>query len=292
MRDIAHRARIAVAALLAALLATTAACGAAPSARTTSSSAAGAPRWRGEQEPMIDAGDLRKEVYALVSSAENSTIEYRDAYRYIEDIGDGRGYTAGIIGFTSRNGDLLDVVELYTRLEPDNALAPYIPALEQARGTDAHTGLGEGFERAWKACGATPKMVEAQDRIVDEQYMGPAIRYAKEDHLAPLGQYVYYDALVVHGPGDDEDSFGGIRARALADARTPAQGGDEAAYLEAFLDARANVMGKEAAHADLSRLDVQRAFIKDGDWDLTLPLRWTMYGDRYTLTRATLDADV
>src|SRR6185295_14919320 len=37
----------------------------------------------------------------LVSSAENSSLDWRAQFSYIEDIGDGRGYTAGIIGFCS-----------------------------------------------------------------------------------------------------------------------------------------------------------------------------------------------
>lgn len=54
----------------------------------------------------------RKEVFALVSSAENSDTDYSLQYGYIEDIGDGRGYTGGIIGFTTGTDDLPDVVEL------------------------------------------------------------------------------------------------------------------------------------------------------------------------------------
>ena len=70
----------------------------------------------------ISEGVLRKEVFALVSSAENSSTDYAEQYQYIEDIGDGRGYTAGIIGFTSGTGDLLDVVNRYTELKPRNEL--------------------------------------------------------------------------------------------------------------------------------------------------------------------------
>jgi len=36
----------------------------------------------------------------LVGSAENSSLDWRAQYGYIEDIHDGRGYTGGIIGFT------------------------------------------------------------------------------------------------------------------------------------------------------------------------------------------------
>ena len=65
----------------------------------------------------------------IVSSAENSSLNWKAQYKYIEDIGDGRGYTAGIIGFCSGTGDMLDLVELYTARVPGNVLAKYLPAL-------------------------------------------------------------------------------------------------------------------------------------------------------------------
>lgn len=232
----------------------------------------------------IAQGILRDTVFALVSSAENSTTDYNAEYGYIEDIGDGRGYTCGIIGFTSATGDLLDVVKLYIKLAPnDNPLKPYVSALEAAVGSDTHNGLGAGFVSAWKKASKTPQMKEAQNEILNEQYMLPAVGTAQVDGLSPLGQYIYYDALVVHGPGNDADSFGGIRAVALKKAKTPAQGGNEADYLTAFLDARTKVMLKEEAHSDLSRINVQRTFIKEKKWDLARPLIWTMYGDRFEL---------
>jgi chitosanase len=46
-----------------------------------------------------------------VASAENSTLNWRGAYGYIEDIRDGQGYTAGIIGFCSGTHDMLALVE-------------------------------------------------------------------------------------------------------------------------------------------------------------------------------------
>lgn len=64
-----------------------------------------------KKKPSIASGTLRDTAFSLVSSAENSTLDYRSTYSYIEDIGDGRGYTCGIIGFTSATGDLLSVVK-------------------------------------------------------------------------------------------------------------------------------------------------------------------------------------
>lgn len=236
----------------------------------------------------IASGNLRKEVFALVSSAENSTLDYSKQYSYIEDIKDGRGYTAGIIGFTSKNGDLFDVVRYYSSLSPNNSLKKYIPALKEVKGTSSHKNLGANFMKAWKQAAKTKTMIKAQNHILNKQYMDPAISNAKKDRLSPLGQYIYYDALVVHGDGNDSDSFGGIRKAALKKAKTPSQGGSESHYLYAFLKAREKIMLKEQAHKDLSRINVQRKFIKEKNWNLNLPLSWTMYGDHYYLTQSKL----
>lgn len=236
-------------------------------------------------EKVISKGTLRKEVFALVSSAENSSIDYTKQYSYIEDINDGRGYTAGIIGFTSGTGDLLDVVNCYCKLKPKNDLKEYKNALEKVNGTDLHEGLGKGFENAWKKAAKDKEMIQAQNKILDEQYMEPAIEYATKDGLSPLGQYIYYDALVVHGSGESEDSFEAIRNKALGNKKAPNQGGNESKYLQAFLDARVPVMKMEEAHSDLSRLNTQRIFLKEKNFDLELPLKWTMYQQDFSLTK-------
>lgn len=239
----------------------------------------------------ISEGRLRQTVMSLVTSAENSSLEYTRQYGYIEDIGDGRGYTGGIIGFTTGTADLLEVVELYVKLKPDNnGLKKYIPALQSAIGSDTHKGLGQDFVNAWKAASKDKEMIEAQDTILDEMYMKPSVEMAVKDGLSPLGQYIYYDAMVVHGPGEDGLSFGGIRKAAMKKKKTPAQGGGEAEYLKAFLTARTSVMLTEEAHLDLSRLQAQSKFIDEGKYNLELPLKWNMYGDDFELTEAKLKA--
>ena len=238
----------------------------------------------------ISTGNLRKTVFALVSSAENSTTNFSEAYSYIEDIEDGRGYTAGIIGFTSGTGDLLMVIEKYVELKPDgNILEEYIPALKKVNGSDSHEGLGEPFIEAWGNACKDEEMIQAQNFLLDSMYMNPAVNFANTDGLSILGQYIYYDAMVVHGPGDDEDSFNGIRMAAQKNALPPSQGGDEDTYLEAFLAARTVIMQKEEAHSDLSRLITQQSFINDKNYALKLPLQWTMYGDPFYLVLDDLD---
>ena len=216
----------------------------------------------------------------LVSTAENSSTDWQAQFSYIEDIGDGRGYTAGIIGFCSGTGDMLELVQAYTATEPGNPLASYLPALEAVNGTDSHEGLDPGFMDAWGEAAADPVFQAAQDHERDTVYFDPAVEQAKADGLRALGQFAYYDAAVMHG----FDGMLSVRDAAMAVADTPAEGGDETAYLEGFLDAREAEMRKEEAHEDTTRVSTaQRVFLHEGNLDLLPPLHWSVYGDEFAV---------
>ncbi len=220
----------------------------------------------------------------LVSSAENSSLDWRAQVGYLEDIHDGRGYTGGIIGFCSGTSDMLALVEYYTAQKPGNGLAKFLPALRKVNGSDSHAGLGTPFVKAWKAAAKDTAFQNAQGHERDLVYFDPAVKQARKDGLGALGQFVYYDAIVMHGPGNDPVSFGGIRRTALKKARTPSAGGNETTYLNAFLDARKAAMLTETAHDDTSRVDTeQRVFLKAGNLDLDPPLKWRTYGDKYQI---------
>jgi chitosanase len=232
--------------------------------------------------PGLDDPAKKEIAMKLVSSAENSSLDWKAQYKYIEDIGDGRGYTAGIIGFCSGTGDMLDLVQLYADRKPGNVLAKYLPALRDVNGTDSHDGLDPDFPRDWRKAAQDTAFQQAQNDERDRVYFNPAVRQGKADGLRALGQFTYYDAIVMHGDGGDSTSFSNIRKRALGSAKPPAQGGDETAYLNAFLDARVWAMKQEEAHSDTSRVDTeQRVFLRNGNLDLNPPLDWKVYGDSY-----------
>jgi chitosanase len=234
----------------------------------------------------------KKEIaMRLVSSAENSSLEWKAQYGYIEynvegNAKENRGYTAGIIGFTSRTHDMLELARAYDQAAPGNLLSKYLPALEKADGTPSKAGLGKAFEQAWKAAAKDPKFQDAQDRERDRVYFDPAVDHAQADGLHELGQFIYYDAIVMHGAGDDAGSFGGIRAAAIKAAKPPSRGGDETAYLNAFLDARHAAMLAEKGHQDTSRVDtMQRRFLRAGNLGLNPPLDFEVSGDHYTIAK-------
>ncbi|GAA2693331.1 chitosanase [Streptomyces lunalinharesii] len=265
---------------LLAVPATAVAATAAPAHRAAAPAHAAAPAARAA----VGLDDPAKKEIAmqLVSSAENSSLDWKAQYQYIEDIGDGRGYTGGIVGFTSGTHDMLELVELYTQRKPDNVLAPYLPALRKVDGGDSHAGLDPNYPKDWRKAAKDPDFRKAQDDERDRVYFNPAVKQGKADGIGVLGQFAYYDAIVMHGDGDEKTSFSSIRKRALAKAKPPAQGGDEKTYLNAFLDARVWAMKQEEAHSDTSRVDTeQRVFLKQGNLDLHTPLNWKVYGDPY-----------
>lgn len=228
----------------------------------------------------------KKEIaMQLVSAAENSSLDWKAQYGYIEynvehNADENRGYTAGIIGFTSRTHDMLELVEYYAKIAPDNELAKFLPALKKADGTPSTEGLGEAFVAAWKKAGDDPKFREAQDHERDRVYFDPAVDRALKDGLHELGQFIYYDAAVMHGSAD------GIRKRAMRKTKTPAQGGDEVVFLNAFLDARKAAMKAEQGHQDTTRVDtMQRKFLSEGNLSLAPPLVFKVYGDAYRIEK-------
>ena len=223
---------------------------------------------------------LKDIAMQIVSTAENSSLDWRAQFSYIEDIGDGRGYTGGIIGFTSGTSDMLALVEEYTRRSPGNVLAKYLPALRSVDGSDSHAGLDPNYTSDWRQAAQDSVFRDAQEDERDRQYFGPSVRDAKADGLRALGQFIYYDAAVMHG----YSGMKRVRNVALRNATPPSQGGDEVVYLNAFLDARADEMRTEPAHFDTSRVDTaQRVFLREGKLNLERPLNFAVYGDRFTI---------
>ncbi|MFJ8888415.1 chitosanase [Streptomyces sp. NPDC102402] len=234
--------------------------------------------------PGLASPAMKETASRLVASAEASTLDWRSRYGAIEDIGDGAGYTAGIIGFCSGTNDMLQLVESYTDDAPDNPLAPFLPALRAVDGTDSHEGLDPGFTDAWHRAAEDPAFREAQDATRDRLYFEPAVRLAKLDGLGTLGQFVYYDAMVLHGPGVGADGFYGIRDAAMESADTSAEGGDEVAYLEAFLDANRSAIRARKVQRDTTRIDTeQRVFLREGNLGLRKPLVWQVYGETFRI---------
>lgn len=232
----------------------------------------------------VDA-ERKHRAAQITSTFENSTLELQ--YDYVENIGDGRGITAGRAGFTSATGDLLLVVRRYSEAKPDNVLAPYISALQAVNGTDSTKGLG-GFADAWAVAAEDPDFQKLQDELVDELYFDPAMTMAADWGIeTPLGQLIIWDTMIQHGAGGNHGTRAIIK-ETQEDAG--AVGQDESAWLDTFLDTRLRHLFRmyraTTENADVSsesRVDALRSLLRGGNLALEPPLTWEVYGDRFEL---------
>jgi chitosanase len=226
----------------------------------------------------------------VISTFENSTTDIQ--YGYAENIADGRGITAGLVGFTSRTGDLYEVVGRYARQRPDSPLAGYLPALEEVNGSDSTEGL-DGFADIWKQTSQTdPLLNRIQDQVADELYFRPAMTLAQQVGVrSALGELIIWDTAVQHGGGDpngDPDGLPAITNEVVAQHGNVT--GDEAAWLAEFLRVRrahlmdpADESTRDAWRASVSRVDALQSILDSGNLDLRPPLAWDVYGDHFTL---------
>jgi chitosanase len=252
--------------------------------------------------------DIRQPViaemaYEIVSTAENSTTDWTSAYGYIEDIADDRGYTGGLVGFTSATGDMLQLVQYYQTLKPTgNTLASYISGLQYCTNIGMGSGasaaassrLGAAFKTAWtNAANTDPVFRRAQRDLRKSQYWDDALTQALADGVGPLGMALHYDVLVNHGPGDDSESYGGIIAAARASSsKPPSQGGTESAYLTKICDLRDAVLVSWDSYQADGRSSIYRALISAAKFSLLTPFTWSVYGDTFTMsTRPTPPSD-
>jgi chitosanase len=237
------------------------------------------------------APDQKVRADQLISLFENSTPVLQ--YGYVQNLHDGRGFTAGRAGFTTATGDLLDVVRRYTAGVSRNPLKKYLPRLRQLarQGSDSTAGLG-GFARAWKRAADDPTFRAVQDAVVDDTYYNPAVRRWQALGLRrALSLVVLYDTIVQQGEGDDPDGLPAVIGRATARAGgSPATGVDEGAWLTAFLQVRRETLlhahdpaTRQAWRQSVGRVDTLAAIAAEGNADFNGPLAVSVYGDAFVL---------
>ena len=236
-------------------------------------------------------GDVDHVIAEMVSVFENSTPEIQ--YAYVEDLDDGRGYTAGRAGFCTACGDLLTVVNDYTAKVPDNPLATYLPTLTRlaASSDDSTNGL-DGFEAAWRTAAKDPVFRQVQDQVTDALYVAPARRLAQDNGVhSALGLAILVDTAVEQGTDDDPDSLPSLVKKTNADVRgAPSDGIDETKWLRAFLDIRRATLEnpsspdtRDAWRESVGRVDALDALLDAGNLDLRTPFTINPWGDPQTI---------
>jgi chitosanase len=235
--------------------------------------------------------DQRRVADELVNVFEYSSPSPR--YGSCTDLGDGRGFTCGKVGFTTSSTEVRDIVGAYVEQVPGSPLARHLPRLRELAdsGSGSTSGL-PGFAADWAKAATDPAFRAEQDTFADRLNYAPALAAAHTIGLrTPLGVAILYDTAVQHGTSDDPDGLpallAGTRERT---GGNPADGVAEKAWLLAFLDVRADDLrnphdaeSRDAWSASVDRVDALRGLVDDDRPDLTPPVTITVDGDDYQL---------
>jgi len=223
----------------------------------------------------------------LTSIFENSTAVFQ--YAYVANIGDGRGWTFGFVGFTSGTYSGTMFLEEYRRQRPGNALVRFLPAFRRID-SEPHDGAGrnpdtaglEDFPAAFQSCGGDPAFSRAQRQLADRLSWDPAMRLAKRiGARQPLTQGELYDAYVNHGESGIANLLRKTDRRA---GGTPADGVPERKWLATFLAVRLAVLRADATWSSATdRIVVYQLLLRAGNLRLRLPIEVDCYGNHFRL---------
>ncbi len=230
------------------------------------------------------ASELKKTCLQLTTTCENGSTTFN--YNYAENIDDGRGITFGIIGFTTGTYDGNELIKYYTKLNPNNNLAKYIPALDRIDSgnrddddrNDDVTGL-ENFINDVKACD-DPLFRQAQLHQLDLHYWNPAVKI--NDSIGAknnLTMAFIYDMCVNHGADGAQDFIDEVKEDING---TPATGIDEDEFLSWLMDYRYDYLKKDDPDG-AKRVKAYEQLLDDGNVDLILPFDFTVYSDTYKI---------
>lgn len=237
----------------------------------------------------------RRVADEIVSVFENDSPKLQ--YGYIENLHDGRGFTAGRGGFTSANGEILQVIKLFGASRPTSPLLRFVPTLAQrARDGDDYTEDLEDadFKAAWRRAAKDPAFRKAQDDVVDELDYFPALLHWREEGCRhALTLLALYDSVVQQGDSRDPDGVPALLQRTdLAMGGNPATGKSETRWLAALLDERKitlanpkNPYTRDEWRGSLARCDALERLLKQGNFGLKAPLVLKAFDDTPTFVK-------
>jgi chitosanase len=167
-------------------------------------------------------------------------------YAYVEDLGDGRGYTVTQYGFCTYNSEVTQVIGRYVARVPHTPLKRFLTELPPVKWSDQEL---DEFPHVWRHEVHVSKLLgEACDDEATILFLGPAIESATAVGVrSPIGVSIFYDTLLQHGAGSDPDSLPSILKRTLEEYGS-VEKTSEPQSLRAFLSVRKSVLENATNH--------------------------------------------
>jgi chitosanase len=215
-------------------------------------------------------------IDSVLSIFETGRIPSPLSYQTCTILSDGAGISYGTHQSTDRSGSLDKIVDLY--IHKGGLRAADLQQYMQQLANNETAKVDPKNPPAWvvhlvgllKEAGKDPIMQAAQDEVFDSCYWVPAVGHAKSAGLQlALSHLVVYDTCIQSGPA----GVASIRAR-FPEA-SPANGGDEKAWVQAYVNARRAWLASypnPIVQKTVYRMDELNLLIKSGNWDLTTPM--------------------
>lgn len=209
-------------------------------------------------------------ILKLVSIPENSTTDWESNIDYIENIRDGRGYTISIVGFVTKY-DFIDVLNEIIKINTNHILVPFIPLVKRVLNTSSVTGLDRLPETMRRVGKKDPVFIEAMWRVIKRLYWKPAQDYCLKNNLKTiLSHYIAYDTILNFGEWSGLENI---------------KASNEAEFLKIFLDRKQAILIKDPTLGPgrNNRVDMQRKLLRENNFDLTLPILTSCYGQNFSV---------
>ena len=224
----------------------------------------------------------------MMSCQENSNPA--PYWNYAENIGDGRGITMGICGFTTGTYDAHEMLRYYTTLNPNNVFVKYDAALT-AIDNGPHNGAGgdgnpsttglNGFITDVQNCN-DPMFKQAQLYTMNQMYYNEAVsQFTKTGCSYNLTLAVLFDASVREG-ADGMTTL--VTQATTACGGTPKTGVSETVFLTSILSKYHTMLANEAGTDDKNRDADYRKVLTNGNQVLNCPYTFTAWGESFTIT--------
>ena len=236
----------------------------------------------------------RNTIDQILAVIETGELPSDSAYASIGDRKDGAGLTGGKHQATDRAGSLDAIVRTYASdplaLDPHtrDQLAAYLPWLER----NGSVGDGKGnlspqdaqdrdaFVAYFQRAADDPAMRAAQDAVFETVYWQTAVEQVQAMGLTTaLAHLIIYDTSIQSGGDGVTTSRTTEQAvweiRRLFPESPPANGGDEFAWMRAYLDARKAWLtnsSHSAVRQSAYRIDTLRRYYDAANWALDLHL--------------------
>ncbi len=227
---------------------------------------------------MSITSEQKRVIDSVVSIFETGRVPTAASYSTCSILNDGAGISYGKHQCTDKAGSLDLVCKRYIELGGQQAgplkeYMSYLSTNESAKYnnvTSNYPAWLNSLISLLKSAGSDSLMKQAQDEVFDKNYWNPAVEHCKNIGLTTaLGHLVIYDTCIHSGPGRVSS------LRAKFPEKSPANGGDEKAWVIAFLNVRRAWLASSSnslVQKTVYRIDAMLEIAKANNWDLKTPM--------------------